>query len=104
MGEEFERGNVLLGKYCVESVVGRGGMAIVLKVTHVQLEEELAMKVWRRIARSDLDRSPRSPQRWLRSRAIAGTPRRSWSARLTCRTACPAGSNRRCTGCHRRPP
>jgi serine/threonine-protein kinase len=45
MGEEFERGSVLLGKYRVESVVGRGGMAIVLKVTHVQLQEELAVKV-----------------------------------------------------------
>jgi serine/threonine-protein kinase len=45
MGEGFERGTVLLGKYRVESVVGRGGMAIVLKVVHVQLEEELAVKV-----------------------------------------------------------
>jgi serine/threonine-protein kinase len=45
MGEGFERGSVLLGKYRVESVLGRGGMAVVLKVTHVQLEEELAVKV-----------------------------------------------------------
>src|SRR6476619_2883660 len=45
MGEGFERGSVLLGEYRVESVLGRGGMAVVLKVTHVQLEEELAVKV-----------------------------------------------------------
>ena len=45
MGEGFERGSVLLGKYRVESVLGRGGMAVVLKVVHVQLEEELAVKV-----------------------------------------------------------
>jgi serine/threonine-protein kinase len=45
MGEGFERGSVLLGKYRVESVIGRGGTAVVLKVVHVQLEEELAVKV-----------------------------------------------------------
>jgi serine/threonine-protein kinase len=45
MGEGFERGTVLLGKYRVESVLGRGGMAVVLKVVHVHLEEELAVKV-----------------------------------------------------------
>ncbi|HEX8113944.1 MAG TPA: serine/threonine-protein kinase [Kofleriaceae bacterium] len=41
----MERGTVLLGKYRVESVLGRGGMAVVLKVIHVHLEEELALKV-----------------------------------------------------------
>ena len=45
MGDGFERGNVLLGKYRVDSVLGRGGMAVVLKVIHVDLEEELALKV-----------------------------------------------------------
>lgn len=45
MGEIFGRGTVLLGKYRVESVLGRGGMAVVLKVIHLDLEEELAVKV-----------------------------------------------------------
>ena len=38
-------GTILLGKYRVESVVGRGGMGEVLRVTHVQLGEELALKL-----------------------------------------------------------
>lgn len=45
MGEGFEQGTILLGKYRVESVLGRGGMAVVLKVVHVHLQEELAVKV-----------------------------------------------------------
>jgi serine/threonine-protein kinase len=38
-------GAILLGKYRVESVLGRGGMGVVLRVTHLQLGEELAIKV-----------------------------------------------------------
>jgi serine/threonine-protein kinase len=55
MGEGFERGSVLLGKYRVESVVGQGGMAVVLKVVHVQLEEELAVKVLKPERATDQD-------------------------------------------------
>jgi serine/threonine-protein kinase len=38
-------GTVLLGKYRIESVLGRGGMGIVLRVTHLHLGEELALKI-----------------------------------------------------------
>jgi serine/threonine-protein kinase len=38
-------GTVLLGKYRIESVLGRGGMGVVLRVTHLQLGEQLAIKV-----------------------------------------------------------
>jgi serine/threonine protein kinase len=38
-------GTILAEKYRVESVLGRGGMGIVLKVTHLHLGEELAIKV-----------------------------------------------------------
>jgi serine/threonine protein kinase len=41
----FQAGTILLGKYRIESVVGRGGMGVVLRVTHLQLDEELAIKV-----------------------------------------------------------
>ncbi|HET9619962.1 MAG TPA: serine/threonine-protein kinase [Kofleriaceae bacterium] len=41
----FAPGTVLLGKYRVESVLGRGGMGMVLRVTHLHLGEELAIKV-----------------------------------------------------------
>ena len=38
-------GTVLLEKYRVESVLGRGGMGVVLRVTHLHLGEELAIKI-----------------------------------------------------------
>src|ERR1044071_3735116 len=41
----FRPGEVLLGKYRVDGILGRGGMAMVLRVTHVQLGEELAIKL-----------------------------------------------------------
>jgi serine/threonine-protein kinase len=41
----FRPGAVLLDKYRVESVLGRGGMGIVLRVTHLHLGEELAIKI-----------------------------------------------------------
>jgi serine/threonine-protein kinase len=45
MEAAFGPGQVLLGKYRIESVLGRGGMGLVLRVTHLQLGEELALKV-----------------------------------------------------------
>src|SRR5512140_3738717 len=38
-------GTVLLEKYRVERLLGRGGMGVVLKVTHLHLGEELALKI-----------------------------------------------------------
>jgi serine/threonine-protein kinase len=38
-------GSVLLGKYCIDSLIGEGGMGAVLKVRHLDLEEWVAMKV-----------------------------------------------------------
>jgi eukaryotic-like serine/threonine-protein kinase len=38
-------GTVLLGKYRVESIIGEGGMGGVLKATHVELDEPVAIKV-----------------------------------------------------------
>ena len=43
----IERGTVLLGKYCVDSVIGRGGMGLVVKAWHLGLDEEVAIKVLR---------------------------------------------------------
>jgi serine/threonine-protein kinase len=41
----LDPGTVLVGKYRVESVLGRGGMGVVLRVTHLDLGESLAIKV-----------------------------------------------------------
>jgi len=41
----FQPGTVLLEKYRLESVLGRGGMGVVLRVTHLHLGEELAIKI-----------------------------------------------------------
>jgi serine/threonine-protein kinase len=41
----LQPGTVLLEKYRVESVLGRGGMGVVLRVTHLHLGEELALKI-----------------------------------------------------------
>jgi serine/threonine protein kinase len=41
----FGAGTVLLEKYRVEAELGRGGMGLVLKVTHLHLGEELALKI-----------------------------------------------------------
>ena len=38
-------GEVLDGKYRIERVVGRGAMAVVLQATHLQLEDQVAIKV-----------------------------------------------------------
>jgi serine/threonine-protein kinase len=38
-------GTVLLNKYCIESLIGEGGMGAVLKARHLDLEESIAMKV-----------------------------------------------------------
>lgn len=41
----FETGTVLLQKYRVEQVLGRGGMGIVLKARHIHLDEPVAIKL-----------------------------------------------------------
>jgi len=46
-------GDVLAGKYRVESVLGQGGMGVVLGVRHVTLDEPLALKVLRPEAMMD---------------------------------------------------
>jgi hypothetical protein len=38
-------GTVLLGKYRIDRVIGHGGMGLVLAATHVQLEDQVAIKV-----------------------------------------------------------
>jgi serine/threonine-protein kinase len=58
----FQPGTVLLEKYRVEGVLGRGGMGVVLRVTHLHLGEELAIK----ILRPDAGGGPEVHARFLR--------------------------------------
>jgi eukaryotic-like serine/threonine-protein kinase len=43
----IERGTILLGKYRVDSIIGRGGMGLVVKAWHLGLDEEVAIKMLR---------------------------------------------------------
>src|SRR5580698_8346356 len=40
-------GDVLVGKYRVERILGSGGMGVVLAATHLELEETVAVKLLR---------------------------------------------------------
>jgi serine/threonine protein kinase len=44
---ELAQGTLLLGKYSVEKVLGRGGMGLVVRARHLMLDELVAIKVMR---------------------------------------------------------
>ena len=48
-------GQVLLDKYRVESILGQGGMGVVVECTHVQLNERVALKLLRQDVMLDRD-------------------------------------------------
>ena len=45
MGHGFSPGQLLLGKYRIEQVIGQGGMGLVLGAIHVELQHHVAIKV-----------------------------------------------------------
>lgn len=47
LAPELREGSVFAGRYRVESLLGRGGMGVVLKVHDLQLDEDVALKVVR---------------------------------------------------------
>lgn len=51
----IEVGEVLAGKYRVEAVLGQGGMGVVVKAHHLQLEEPVAIKMMLAAAAADPD-------------------------------------------------
>jgi eukaryotic-like serine/threonine-protein kinase len=44
MTAPVREGDVLAGKYCVERVIGRGGMGVVVAARHIQLGQKVALK------------------------------------------------------------
>jgi serine/threonine protein kinase len=44
-GREVRLGDVLVGRYLVESMLGRGGMGSVLRAIHLELDQPVAIKV-----------------------------------------------------------
>ncbi|MDB4973355.1 MAG: Serine/threonine-protein kinase pkn3 [Myxococcaceae bacterium] len=66
-------GTVLVGKYRVESVLGSGGMGVVLAATHLVLGSRVAIKVLRRPGPSEVARFLREAQvsAQIRNRNIA---------------------------------
>ena len=44
MSYPVEEGDILAGKYRVETVLGKGGMGVVVAATHLQLKERVALK------------------------------------------------------------
>jgi serine/threonine protein kinase len=57
-----EPGTILFGKYCVERVLGRGGMGVVVAARHVKLGELFAIKM----LRPDLRNKAEANERFLR--------------------------------------
>jgi serine/threonine-protein kinase len=62
-------GDVLAGKYRVESVLGAGGMGVVVLVQHIELSQRMAIK----LMMPGVDHDPQAVARFLReARAAAG--------------------------------
>jgi serine/threonine protein kinase len=68
-GSQIEPGQVVAGRYRVESAIGEGGMGVVYRVRHVHTDEALAMKVLHAQALADANaverfrREARAPAR-----------------------------------------
>ncbi|MBL0213949.1 MAG: protein kinase [Myxococcales bacterium] len=55
LADSVRIGQVFLGKYRVESIIGQGGMGVVAEVTHLQLNQRLAIKMLRQDVLLDQD-------------------------------------------------
>jgi serine/threonine-protein kinase len=62
VGPELQPGDVIDGKYELRRLIGSGGMGAVVAARHVQLDEEVAVKVLRR----ELAESPDAVDRFVR--------------------------------------
>ncbi len=72
-------GQVFLGKYRVEAVIGQGGMGVVCEVTHLQLNQRLAMKM----LREDVLVDPEAVERFMREAQAAAKLKSEYVAKVT---------------------
>ncbi len=73
---EIEPGKILVGKYRIERVLGKGGMGVVVLATHVELEDRFAIKIL--IGELDAD----AQQRFLREARAAAQIKSEHIARV----------------------
>ncbi len=71
-------GDVLLGKYRLERVVGQGGMGVVFEATHQTIGQKVAVKV----LRPHVADAPRAGERFLREARAAGRLRSRHAVRI----------------------
>ena len=79
--ERFEPtpGMVVAGKYCVERVIGEGGMGVVVSATHEGLDQKVAIK----FLLPEAMRSPDVVERFLREAKVAARVTNEHVARVT---------------------
>jgi serine/threonine-protein kinase len=83
----IEAGTVLVGKYRIESVLGRGGMGMVYRAQHLALGEDVAIKVLRR----DVSLDEETVMRFLREAQSAVKLKSEHVARIQDVGACDDG-------------
>jgi serine/threonine protein kinase len=72
-------GQVFLGKYQVESIIGQGGMGVVAECTHLALNERVALKMLRQDVMLDND----AVERFMREAQAAAKLRSEYVARVS---------------------
>ncbi|MBA3459698.1 MAG: serine/threonine protein kinase [Deltaproteobacteria bacterium] len=72
-------GQVFLGKYRVESILGQGGMGVVAECTHLQLNQRLAIKMLRQDVLADAD----AVERFMREAQAASKLRSEYVAHVS---------------------
>ena len=71
-------GQVFLGKYRVDAILGAGGMGVVAECTHLALDEKVAIKM----LRSDVVRDPDAEERFMREAQAASKLKSEYVARV----------------------
>src|SRR4051812_13714541 len=74
----FESGAVLAGRYRIDRTGGAGGMGVVLAATHIQLEQQVAVKVMQ----PEALRAPGAMDRFLREARTVARMRSDHIARV----------------------